>query len=122
MISVNLVYDVKWMFNFGKKAIGIENLLRRKTNHKMFVFSMGQLKTFVVVYIIIYYTIPTFAVPQLLLTIILNPSNILWAWRLKPLPMLWCINLTTLAKVTDGIAMAIMYAQLAQTEINPPNA
>ena len=41
MISFNLVCDLKWMFNFGKKAVGIENLLRRKPNHKMFMFSCG---------------------------------------------------------------------------------
>jgi hypothetical protein len=39
MIAVNLVCDVSWMYNFGKKANGIENLFRRKTNHKMFMFS-----------------------------------------------------------------------------------
>ena len=41
MLTLNLVCDLKWMFNFGKKAVGIENLLRRKTNHKMFMFSCG---------------------------------------------------------------------------------
>ena len=72
------------------------------------------------VYIICYLTIPTFAVPQLLLTIVVNPSNLLWAWRLTTLPRFFCIEITTVAKITDGLAMGILYAQLAQTEINPP--
>lgn len=29
MISVNLVYTPPWMFQFGKKAQGVENILRR---------------------------------------------------------------------------------------------
>lgn len=63
MITLNLVCDIKWMFNFGKKAVGIENLLRRKTNHKMLMFSMGQFRTFFTVFLICYVTLPTFAVP-----------------------------------------------------------
>ena len=63
MIAANLVMDLSWMFNFGKKAVGLENLLRRKTNHKMFMFSMGQFRTFLQVYIICFITIPSFSVP-----------------------------------------------------------
>ena len=56
MITLNLVSNIGCMYNFGKKAVGIENLLRRKTNHKMFMFSMGQFKTFVTVYLIYCFT------------------------------------------------------------------
>jgi len=63
MITCNLVCNLPWMFNFGKKAVGIENLLRRKTNHKMFMFSMGQWKSFITIYIIVFISYPTFAVP-----------------------------------------------------------
>jgi len=41
MISVNLVCHVPWMFGFGKQVQGTENILRRKTNHKWFLFSIG---------------------------------------------------------------------------------
>ena len=43
MISVNLTTDVPWMYNFGKKVVGIENILRRQTNHRWFMFSMCQM-------------------------------------------------------------------------------
>ena len=63
MIAFNLVMDLTWMFNFGKKAVGIENLLRRKPNHKMFLFSMGIWRTFISASIIVFWTLPTMAVP-----------------------------------------------------------
>jgi hypothetical protein len=40
MMSVNLVYTPSWMFAFGKKAQGVENLLRRQANHKWFLFTL----------------------------------------------------------------------------------
>jgi hypothetical protein len=63
MLGVNLVSNVPWMFNFGKKVVGTENILRRKTNHKWFLFTMGQFKTFVTIYIIIFYSSANMAVP-----------------------------------------------------------
>ena len=94
MISVNLVTDVPWMFNFGKKVVGIENILRRQMNHRWFMLSIAQLQTFIWIYIIIFLATPNFSVPQLLLSVILNPANLLIAWRLKPLPMAGYINLS----------------------------
>ena len=112
MICLNLICDIKWMFNFGKKLVGIENLFRRRTNHKMFLFSCGQIKTFVMVYIICFVTMPTFAVPQLLITIFFNPANLMLAWNLKPAPMFYRINLTVVAKIIDVCAIIILYSQL----------
>ena len=63
MIACNLVMDLTWMFNFGKKVVGTENLLRRKTNHKMFLFSMGIWRTFITVSIVVFWSLPTMAVP-----------------------------------------------------------
>jgi hypothetical protein len=63
MLTLQLVMDVKWMFAFGKKVVGLENILRRKQNHKWFLFTMGQLRTFTTVYIIVYYSTPYFSVP-----------------------------------------------------------
>lgn len=54
MICVNMVTEVKWCFGFGKKVVGIENILRRKQNHKWFLFSSGQIRTFITIYVIIY--------------------------------------------------------------------
>jgi hypothetical protein len=63
MLVVNLMSHVPWMFAFGKKVVGIENIFRRKTNHKWFLFSMGQIKTFIWVYIIVFLANDNFAVP-----------------------------------------------------------
>lgn len=63
MLVVNLVSHVPWMFNFGKKVVGSENILRRKTNHKWFLFTMGQFKTFATIYIIVFLSTADFAVP-----------------------------------------------------------
>ena len=80
------------------------------------------MRTFFTVYLIFFVTMPTFAVPQLLLTIVVNPSNLLIGLNLKPLPKLGPINLTILAKTTDTLAILILYHQLMQTEVNPPPA
>ena len=41
LLIVTLVVEVPWMYNFGKKVMGTENILRRKTNHKWFLFTMS---------------------------------------------------------------------------------
>jgi len=40
-LIVNIVCHVPWMFNFGKKVVGTEYILKRKTNHKWFLFTMA---------------------------------------------------------------------------------
>jgi hypothetical protein len=72
--------DVKWMFAFGKKVVGLENILRRRQNHKWFLFTMGQLRTFTTVYVIVYYSTPNFSVPQVMLGIFVNPANLFFAF------------------------------------------
>lgn len=37
---------------------------------------MGQFKTFVTIYIIVFYSTANFAVPQMMLGLILNPANL----------------------------------------------
>lgn len=109
MISVNLVYTPPWMFQFGKKVQGVENILRRKGNHKWFLFSMGQIKTFILVYVIVFLSNPNFAVPQLMFALIVNPSNMFLAWNLVPLPKVGFLNLTLVAKIVDVFAILIIY-------------
>jgi hypothetical protein len=124
MIAISLVYTPSWMFMFGKKVQGVENLLRRKGNHKWFLFSMGQLKTFMMVYIIVFMSNSNFAVPQLMLALIINPSNLFIAWKLVPLPKVRICNvildLTLIAKIADVSAILIIYHQLMMSDVNPP--
>lgn len=118
MLTVNLMVHVPWMFDFGKKVIGTEFILTRTANHKWFMFTMGQMKTFITIYIIVFYATANFTVPQLLMTLIINPANLLIAWKLKPLPKFYCIDLTDLAKAIDVLAMFTCYMQLSMTDLN----
>jgi len=117
MLTVNLVTHVPWMFGFGKQVQGTENLLRRRTNHKWFLFTMGQMRTFLWVYIIVFLATDNFAVPQLFLAILLNPVNLFLAWNMKPLPMFFCLNLNTVVKTIGVCALLITYQQLAMSDV-----
>jgi hypothetical protein len=55
---------------------------------------MIQLKVFFMVYVIIFMSTANFSVPQLMLTLIVNPLNLFIAWDLKPLPRVGVLNLT----------------------------
>lgn len=75
-------------------------------------------------YIIVFMSNPNFSVPQLMLALIVNPSNLFIAWNLVPLPVVDLfgirLNLTKIAKVTDVFTIMIIYSQLMSSDVNPP--
>lgn len=63
MLNINLMGDVPWMYSFGKRVQGRENILRRKANHKWFLFTMAQYRTIFSAMLIMFAGSPSFAVP-----------------------------------------------------------
>lgn len=72
------------------------------------------------VYVIVFMSNQNFAVPQLLLTLVVNPSNIFIAKNLVPLPKIGFLNLTIIAKISDFLAIIIIYNQLMMSDIGNP--
>lgn len=79
---------------------------------------MGQLKTFIWVYIIIFLVDDNFAVPQMFLAIIINPWNLHVMWKLKPLPKAHWIDLNLVELGIGLAATLIIYFKLGTTNVN----
>lgn len=58
--------------------------------------------------------------PQILISIFFNPTNLLFAWNLKPLPKVLFLDLNIVAKIADVAAILVMYHQLMITDITSP--
>ena len=67
------------------------------------------MKVFLWVYIITFMAGDNFAVPQIILGIIMSPTNICIAWKLKPLPMFLCFDLTKVSNYIGVAAMLLLY-------------
>jgi len=85
MLTINLVSD-GYVYNFGKQREGIDNIWRRRANHKWFLFTYGMYRRFAFVCLTYFLKHPTLAVPQLVAAIIMTPGNVLVGMRLVPLP------------------------------------
>jgi hypothetical protein len=53
-----------------------------------------------------------------MLTLILNPANLFFAFNLKPLPMFYCVNLNSVVKFGDIAATIIVYMKISMTDVN----
>jgi hypothetical protein len=79
---------------------------------------MGQYRTFMTAFIIYFLFDPVFSVPQLYIGLIFNPANLLLAFRLRPMPVVFgWLNLTTLVMSVELCAFIILYYQIAMTDI-----
>jgi hypothetical protein len=120
LVMMDMLFD-GWTYRFGRPKPGGLRTWKMKGNHKWLMFCYGIFRRWFYVYMIFFITHPTFAVPQIIISIMISPGNILFAFRLKPLPKVGYLNLT---KVQMGIEIATLmklYHMLALADINPPS-
>lgn len=53
-----------------------------------------------------------------MMTLILNPANLFFAFNLKPMPMFYCVNLNSVVKFADLAATIIVYMKISMSDIN----